>query len=147
MVAQRLSGDIRWLVVGSPDYFARHSVPSHPRDLTDHRCLGVRLGDDSIYRWEFEKDGEELDIDVPGAITLDQTQFALDLASAGTGLAYLPEPSVAPIRREGPSSAGARRLVPNGAWIPTSTIRGDASFPTGLRLLIDLIRELKPLGL
>jgi DNA-binding transcriptional LysR family regulator len=39
---------------------------------------------------------------VPGAITLDQTQFALDLAVAGTALAYLPETSVRPLIGQGP---------------------------------------------
>src|ERR1700712_6016942 len=38
MVAQRLSGEIRWVVVGSPSYLERHGVPAHPRDLTEHRC-------------------------------------------------------------------------------------------------------------
>ena len=84
MVAQRLSGDIRWVVVGSPAYFDRHGVPSHPSDLHAHRCLRIRLGDDSIYHWEFEKDGEDVAIDVPGAITIDETQFALALV-AGRG--------------------------------------------------------------
>jgi DNA-binding transcriptional LysR family regulator len=55
VVAQRLSRDVRWLVVGAPVYFDRRGVPSHPRDLYAHRCLRIRLGDDSIYRWEFEK--------------------------------------------------------------------------------------------
>lgn len=146
MVAQRLSGEVRWMVVGSPSYLEHHGVPAHPRDLTEHRCLRFRLGDDSIYHWEFEKDGEELAIDVPGAITLDQTQFALDLASAGAGLAYLPEPSVASLVREG-------RLRPVlGDWWPMGAgfhiyYPGRRQLPTGLRLLIDLVRELQPLGL
>ena len=39
MVAQRLSGDIRWLVVGAPSYFERHGVPTHPNDLLQHRAF------------------------------------------------------------------------------------------------------------
>jgi DNA-binding transcriptional LysR family regulator len=146
MVAQRLSGDIRWVVVGSPAYLDRHGAPSHPRDLSEHRCLRLRLGDESIYHWEFEKDGEEIAIDVPGAITLDQTQFALDLAAAGTALAYLPEPSVMPLVKQG-------RLRPVlGEWASMGPgfhiyYPGRRQLPTGLRLLIDLIRELQPLGL
>jgi DNA-binding transcriptional LysR family regulator len=146
MVAQRLSRDIRWVVVGSPDYLDRHGVPSHPSSLSEHRCLRLRLGDESIYHWEFEKDGEEIAIDVPGAITLDQTQFALDLAAAGTALAYLPEPSVGPLVEQG-------RLRPVlNEWASIGPgfhiyYPGRRQLPTGLRLLIDLIRELQPLGL
>lgn len=146
MIAQRLSGDIRWVVVGSPAYLERHGVPLHPRELSDHRCLRIHLGDDTIYHWEFEKAGEELAIDVPGAITLDQTQFALDLAAAGTALAYLPEPSVRPFLEQGrlcPVLADWSSMGPGfHIYYP-----GRRQLPTGLRLLIDLIREMQPLGL
>lgn len=146
MVAQRLSSDIRWVVVGSPAYLERHGVPSHPRDLSQHRCLRIHLGDDSIYHWEFEKDGKEFAIDVPGAITLDQTHFALDLAAAGIALAYLPEPSVGPLVEQG----RLRPVLTDWASIgPGFHIYypGRRQLPTGLRLLIDLIREMQPLGL
>lgn len=146
MVAQRLSSDIRWVVVGSPAYLEQHGVPSHPRDLSQHRCLRIHLGDDSIYHWEFEKDGEEIAIDVPGAITLDQTQFALDLAATGTALAYLPEPSAHPLVEQGrlrPVLSDWASLGPGfHIYYP-----GRRQLPTGLRLLIDLIREMQPLGL
>jgi DNA-binding transcriptional LysR family regulator len=144
MIAQALSGEIRWVVVASPLYLERAGVPHHPRDLLDHRCLRIRLGDDSIYRWEFEKDGEGLAIDVPGAITLDDTHFALDLVAGGAGLAYLPEPCVMPL-----IAGGVVRVV-LADWAPTGAgfhiyYSGRRQVPTGLRLLIDLIREMRPL--
>ena len=146
MVAQRLSADVRWVVVGAPAYLDRHGTPTHPRDLADHHCLRLRLGDESIYHWEFEKEGEDIAIDVPGAITLNETQFAITLAAAGTALAYLPEPSVMPL-----IEAGALRMIlANWASLgPGFHIYypGRRQLPTGLRLLIDLIRELRPLGL
>ncbi|WP_426282415.1 LysR family transcriptional regulator [Sphingomonas sp. NFX23] len=51
MIAQRLSADLRWVVAASPGYLEEHGTPTHPNELKHHRCLGVRLGDDSIYRW------------------------------------------------------------------------------------------------
>ena len=146
MIAQRLSGDIRWVVVGSPSYLERFGIPGHPGDLLSHRCLRIRLGNDRLYQWEFEKDGEELALDVPGAITIDDTQFALDLASGGAALAYLPEPRVAPwVER------GELRLV-LADWAAVGPgfhiyYSGRRQLPTGLRLLIDFIRERRPLGL
>jgi DNA-binding transcriptional LysR family regulator len=145
MIAQRLSGDIRWVVVGAPAYLERFGVPGHPRDLLAHRCLRIRLGDDSIYHWEFEKDGEEMAIDVPGAITIDETQFALNLATGGAALAYLPEPCVASL-----VGRGELRIV-LADWAPVGPgfhiyYSGRRQIPTGLRLLIDLIREMRPLG-
>ncbi|KUR74702.1 LysR family transcriptional regulator [Novosphingobium sp. FSW06-99] len=146
MIARRLSADIAWVVVGSPDYLARFGIPAHPRDLARHRCLRFRLGDDSLYHWEFERGGEAIAIDVPGAITMDQTQLALDLAEGGAALAYLPEPCVA-----GAVARGALRTVLDD-WSSMGEgfhiyYPGRHQLPTGLRLLIELIRELRPLGL
>ncbi|AWN44356.1 LysR family transcriptional regulator [Methylobacterium durans] len=146
MVAQRLSADLRWVVVGAPTYLDRYGTPDQPRDLAAHRSLRIRLGDDSLYRWEFERAGEALALDVPGAVTIDNTQFALALAVAGGGLAYLPEPCV------GPSVARGELRVVLAEWAPTGPgfhlyYPGRRQLPSGLRLLIDLIREVKPLGL
>ena len=145
MVAHRLSANIRWVVVGAPAYLERFGVPAHPHDLLAHRGLRVRLGDDRIYHWEFERHGEAIAVDVPGALTLDQTGLAVALAQAGAGLAYLPEPCVTPLIRE-----GALRCV-LGDWSPVGAAfhlyyPGRRQLPTGLRLLIALIREMRPLG-
>ena len=146
MIAQRLSSDIRWVVVGSPAYLDRFGVPAHPRDLLAHRCLRIRLGDDTIYRWEFEKGEETLALDVPGAITIDETQFALALATKGAALAYLPEPCVDALVKRG----DLRLVLEDWASMgPGFHIyySGRRQLPTGLRLLIDLIREMRPIGL
>ena len=42
MVAVPASGDQRQLVVASPSYLDRHGVPSHPRELVNHCCIGWR---------------------------------------------------------------------------------------------------------
>jgi DNA-binding transcriptional LysR family regulator len=146
MIAQRLSADIRWVVVGAPSYLARFGEPRHPQDLTAHRCLRIRLGDDSIYSWEFERGDEAVAVDVPGSVTIDETSFALNLATRGAALAYLPEPCVLPS-----ISRGELRTVLDD-WSPVGPgfhiyYPGRRQLPTGLRLLIDLIRELRPLGL
>ncbi|UIN36850.1 LysR family transcriptional regulator [Methylobacterium oryzae] len=146
MVAQRLSADLRWVVVGAPAYLDRNGTPDHPRALADHQCLRIRLGDESLYRWEFERKDEAIALNVPGAVTLDNTQFALSLAAAGGGLAYLPEACV------GPSVARGELRIVLAEWAPVGSgfhlyYPGRRQLPTGLRLLIDLIREAKPLGL
>jgi DNA-binding transcriptional LysR family regulator len=146
MVAQRVSSDIRWVVVGSPDYLDRSGTPRHPDDLVRHQCLRIRLGDDSVYHWEFEKGGQTVSVDAPGAITLNDTEVAVSLAAQGAALAYLPEPSV-----QKQLSAGTLRTV-LGDWAPMGPgfhvyYTSRRQVPTGLRLLIELIRELRPLGL
>ncbi len=146
MVAQRLSADLRWVVVGAPAYLDLNGTPDHPSDLAAHQCLRIRLGDENLYRWEFERKDEAITLDVPGAVTLDNTQFALSLAAAGGGLAYLPEACV------GPAVARGELRVVLADWAPLGPgfhlyYPSRRQLPTGLRLLIDLIREVKPLGL
>jgi DNA-binding transcriptional LysR family regulator len=146
MIAQRLSADIGWVVAGTPAYLERFGIPQHPDDLQQHRCLRFRLGDDRIYRWEFERRDEKMAVDVPGPLTLDDSRSIVTLLIGGVGLVYGPEPLLRPL-----VNAGTVRLVlmdwssPGpGFYIYYSSQR---QVPTGLRLLIDLIRELKPLGL
>ncbi|NMN05147.1 MULTISPECIES: LysR family transcriptional regulator [unclassified Novosphingobium] len=146
MIARRLSADLRWVVVGAPAYLERFGVPQHPQDLANHRCLRIRLGDDSIYHWEFEREGAVIAIDVPGAITVDQTAFALALVREGAALMYLPEPCVAASVARGEMQVVLREWSSHGEgfhiYYPSRH-----QLPTGLRLLIDLVREMQPLGL
>lgn len=146
MVAQRLSADIRWVVAASPDYLARFGAPQHPDDLMRHRCVSNRLGDNRVYQWEFERGDEAITIKVPPLLTIDQADTGLAAILGGVGLMYCPEPLIA-----GHLDAGRLRLVLTewasfgpGFYIYYSSRH---QLPGGLRVLIDLIRELKPLGL
>jgi DNA-binding transcriptional LysR family regulator len=146
MVAQRLSADIRWVVVGAPAYFERFGIPEHPRDLQQHRCLRFRLGDDRVYCWEFERGDQKMEITAPGALLLDDSRAMLTLLINGAGLMYAPEPLVTSL-----VESGEARIVLEdwaslgpGFHVYYSSRR---QVPTGLRLLVDLIRELRPLGL
>lgn len=146
MVAQRVSADLRWVVAASPDYLARHGRPATPRDLQAHRCIGVRLGDDRLYRWEFMGPEGEFAVAVPSQFILDDGRAMVALALAGAGLAYAAEPVFAPHL-----ASGALELVLQdwatsgpGYQIYYSSRR---QVPAGLRLLVELIREMRPLGL
>jgi len=146
MIAQRLSGDIRWVVVGSPDYLERFGTPRHPDDLQRHRCLRFRLGDERMYQWEFERGDEKVQVAVPGGLILDETGFIASLMASGAGLMYSPEPVLAPLLRAGKAKLVLEDWASSGPGfhIYYSSRR---QVPGGLRLLIDLIRELRPLGL
>ena len=146
MVAQRISADIRWVVVGSPAYLERFGRPSHPDDLLRHRCLRFRLGDDRVYRWEFEKADETIDVDAPGTLMLNDTEVVIGLAAQGAALAYLPQPAVARHLAAGTLEAVLDEWAPMGPGFHIY-YTSRRQVPTGLRLLIELIRELRPLGL
>lgn len=42
MLAVRVSAVQQQCAAASPDYLERHPAPQHPRDLTDHVCIGWR---------------------------------------------------------------------------------------------------------
>lgn len=146
MIAQRISSDLRWVVAGAPSYFQRHGHPKTPQDLLQHQCLQIRLGNDRVYRWEMEKDGEEVTIAVPGSITIDSSMMLLSIARSGAALVYSPEPSLAADIAAGRLEITLEDWAPpgEGFYIYYSSRR---LLPVGLRLLIELIREMRPLGL
>jgi DNA-binding transcriptional LysR family regulator len=146
MIAQRLSADIRWLVVAAPAYLDRFGVPAHPDDLQAHRCIRLRIGDDRIYRWEFERGEERLEANVPGPLIIDQGEIGLAAVKQGAGLMYVAEPMVRRLLEEGVVRTVLDDWAPVGPGfhIYYSSRR---QVPAALRLLIDLVRELRPLGL
>ncbi|EOY5380643.1 LysR family transcriptional regulator [Cronobacter dublinensis] len=146
MIARRLSADIRWVIAASPAYLARYGTPAHPEDLLHHRCVSNRLGDDRIYRWELERDGETLQITVPTSVTVNQAETGLVAVLGGAGLMYFPEPLVAPYVNDGRLTLVLTdwSVREDGFYIYYS---GRRQLPTGLRLLIEFIQEVRPLGL
>lgn len=145
MIAQRLSPDVRWSVVGTPCYLERFGVPTHPEQLKEHRCLKIRLGNARLYDWEFVKDGQKLEVQVPGAITIDETRVGVALVTRGAGLMYVPERVIARYIEDGTVQEVLKDWAHTdpGFHIYYSSFR---QVPVGLRLLIDLIRELEPMG-
>ncbi|HEX4197468.1 MAG TPA: LysR family transcriptional regulator [Caulobacteraceae bacterium] len=140
MIAVPINRTMRSVVVGSPGYFDVHGRPKTPADLTGHRCIRARMASGVIYRWEFEKRGESLDLDVPGALVLDESDLMLQAALAGEGLAYLSDFAIAghiaagrlePVLEDwSPAYPGLRLYYPS---------RRNA--PAKLRAFIALVRE------
>lgn len=89
MIAIALGPRHRFSVVGSPDHFERHHRPVTPYDLKDHPCIRYRFPSGAFYRWEFERGGLELGMDVQGPLTLGDQDMMLQSAIDGAGLAYL----------------------------------------------------------
>jgi len=102
MISVRIGPDVRFVVVGSPEYFSKRAVPLSPRDLVNHRCINLRLSTHGgLYLWEFEKDGQELKVRVEGQLVFNDIFQVVDAAVAGFGLAHAPEEIVAPYIKAG----------------------------------------------
>ena len=106
MIAVRIGPEVRMAVTGSPAYFRAKPRPRSPRDLTEHRCLNLRLATHGgLYAWEFEKDGREMQVRVAGQAVFNNTLLMVDAALADLGLCYVPLDFVQP-------HIDAGRLVP-----------------------------------
>lgn len=106
MVAVRIAPDLRMAVAGSPEYLAGKPIPTTPHDLTSHRCINLRLPTHgSLYAWDFEKDGQELNVRVDGQTVFNNTFLMLQAALDGMGFAYVPLDLMQP-------HIAAGRLVP-----------------------------------
>lgn len=142
MIAVPLGPTQGFAVVGAPSYFQDDPPPRTPADLMSHRCTRKRMPNGAIYRWELEKRGKQLDVDVPGRLTFNEPTLIHEAARAGVGLAYLSEWSVT-------DDLAAGRLVRVlEDWTPSFPglalyYPGRRHVPAALRALIDLIREVR----
>lgn len=95
MIAVPFGGDLRMAAVAAPVYLAEHGTPAHPRDLAAHACIvTLAPSTNSPYRWEFDKNGEELRILVDGPIVSRDTQVRLAAAEAGVAIGFFIEDEV-----------------------------------------------------
>lgn len=91
MIAVRIAPDLRMAVVASPEYLAGKLAPVTPHDLTDHRCINLRLPTHGgLYVWDFEKDGQAVNVRVNGQTTFNNTFLMIQAALDGMGFAYVP---------------------------------------------------------
>lgn len=89
MIALPLGGLQRFIVVGSPAYLAANGTPNSPRELQHHRCIRIRFPNGTMYRWEFSRSGEQLEIEVDGPLAASEMPLMIHAAEQGLGLAYV----------------------------------------------------------
>ncbi|MCS4230019.1 DNA-binding transcriptional LysR family regulator [Stenotrophomonas maltophilia] len=96
MVAVPLGPPLRGMIVASPAYLAQHETPQHPRDLLRHPCVRFRFASGHLYKWQFERGEESLEIDVQGRITLSEQTTIVRAVLDGLGIAYVLEDAARP---------------------------------------------------
>ena len=102
MVAVKLSGDVEMMVVAAPSYIDRFGEPRTPRDLQYHRCINTRWPTDgSLYRWEFERGAEKLEVAVQGPLIVTEPDIVARAVLDGVGIGYLFDHQVRPAVESG----------------------------------------------
>lgn len=144
MVAVPLTGALRWITVATPAYLARRGTPQQPKDLLEHACIRMYLGDKTPYKWELGNGPRQQRIDVPGHFSAADTETIVHAALQGVGIAYCLENRVQQELADG-------RLVdvmPDWACVGEPLCMYYPSrrqSQPGLRQLMDMIR-LKTIG-
>jgi DNA-binding transcriptional LysR family regulator len=140
MIGVRFGGDVRFLAVASPDYLAGRPTPTSPDDLKDHACIRFRLPSGKFYYWEFEKHGQEISVDVPGALTLDDVELMAVAAEGGLGIAYVSQLTAQPYLDAGKLVAVLDDWCPR---IPGLFLYypGHRHVPPALRAFIDVLKR------
>ncbi|MBY3085999.1 MULTISPECIES: LysR family transcriptional regulator [Rhizobium] len=145
MIAVEFGGDTRFVAVASPAYLAAHPAPQTPDELRTHACIRFRLPSGKLFRWEFEKYGHELAVDVPGALTLDHVELMAQAAAKGLGIAYVSDRTARPFLE-----SGALVTVLDD-WCPAIPglclyYPGHRHVPQGLRAFITVLTEVERHG-
>jgi DNA-binding transcriptional LysR family regulator len=133
----------RFATAAAPAYLERHGRPQHPRDLLSHACLRGRFTSGAMTPWEFECDGEVVQVDPSGPLLVQvgtATDLAVEASIAGTGILYLFEDWLRPHL-----DSGALEPVLEPWWQrfsgPFLYYPGRRLLPAPLRAFVDFIKS------
>ncbi|WID97024.1 LysR family transcriptional regulator [Bosea vestrisii] len=139
MIAVPFAGEVSFICVASPAYLERFGEPATPDELARHRCIGHRVPNGKLYRWEFERAGQALTIEAAGSIILDDEELMVDAAIKDLGIAYVASPAA-----EIALARGHLRQVLT-TWTPAPEriavyYPGHRAVPPALRAFLDVVK-------
>ena len=141
MIAIPLGPPRRYAVVASPSYLAKRDRPRAPADLLAHACIRTRLPNGALFRWLFEAEGQPVQVDINGPITLDEASLARLAVLEGVGIGFFMESDVSKDIEEG------RLLRILDEWTPPLSplclyYPSRRNPPAAFKVFVDLAREL-----
>lgn len=139
-VAAKLGTELKWVTVASPKYLFEHPAPDTPEDLYQHVCIRLRNGRGEVFKWDFERNGEQRIIDPRSNICVNETALSIELSLAGTGITYCLEELIKPYLKSGELVL----VLPDWCTFEPPMFLyypGHRQVPQGLRELIATLRE------
>jgi DNA-binding transcriptional LysR family regulator len=143
-VARRLNLPHVWRVYASPGYLKSRGTPRKPRDLEAHDCL-VMTGQSQPTLWSFTVARKPLHVTVKVRAQANSLVVLRELASAGLGVARLPEKIAEPA-----VEAGALRSLLDPFVLEGKGGGAHAVYPSArhlsakVRAMLDLLEEFFP---
>ena len=133
----------RYALAASPAYLERHGRPSHPRELLDHACLRMRFPGRRLVPWEFERDGEVVEVEPTGPLVVtlgNAADLLIATALADGGILYLFEHWLRPHFQ-----SGALKPILQRWWLRFSGPRlyypSRRHMPAAFRAFVDFVRN------
>lgn len=86
LIARRV-GVINFITCAAPAYVERFGMPQHPSELERHRCVNYfssKTG--KVYNWDFNRDGERIEVALPGVIALNDSNAYIKAGLSGLGV-------------------------------------------------------------
>lgn len=87
-LSARHLGSYRMVAVGSPAYFAKNGVPTHPRDLLEHSCIHFRFPNTGKLQSWVIRESDEPELDLPRTIICNSVEGRVCFAINGLGISY-----------------------------------------------------------
>ena len=89
--------EIKWFLTASPAYIAQYGLPAEPVELNDHACLYYRR-DNTDDHWTLQyklaakqSAPRSVEVNVGGRYRVDNPEAVFESATAGMGIALLPD--------------------------------------------------------
>ncbi len=90
LLARKLC-DMKIMLVGAPGYFEAFGRPTHPRDLTEHRCFTyTNIESPEVWRFSHPTEAEQT-VNVSGPMRVNSSESLSASLRAGLGVALQPE--------------------------------------------------------
>ncbi|MBN9442094.1 LysR family transcriptional regulator [Bosea sp. (in: a-proteobacteria)] len=139
MIAVPFADAVSFVCVASPAYLESFGEAATPDELERHRCIGHRVPNGKLYRWEFERAGQMLTLDVNGSVILDDEELMVEAAIRGLGIAYVASPAAEAALTDG----RLRRIL--AVWTPAPEkigiyYPGHRAVPPALRAFLDVVK-------
>ncbi len=140
MIAVAFGKPVRFLCVAAPAYLQKRRRAEDPDDLKRHRCIGHRVPNGKLYRWEFERAAQSITLDAPASVILDDEDLMVEAAVKGLGVAYV----LAAGRRRALKAGNLREIL--APWLQYAEgmavyYPGHRKVPPALRAFLDVVRE------
>jgi len=140
MIAVPLTAPFRFVIVGSPAYFAGRNRPERPDDLRHHACVRLRRSGGAIGLWSLNDNGRAIEIAVSGPLIANDFPTMLGAAVEGVGLAQVPEPVAAESVKTGKLVRVLDKFAPTAPGV-FLYYPGRAQMQPKLRAFIDHVKS------